>query len=214
MNPIDIVGQKFGRLTVLKQSHKKQQIKKNGNLGNFIYYYICKCDCGNTCIVEKFHLKYGHTQSCGCLKKEKIKKVNLKHGLEKSRLYHIWQGIKKRCLNPKEHNYSQYGAIGIKICDEWKENSKNFIDWALANGYQDSLTIDRIDVNGNYEPSNCRWVNMKTQCRNRRNSIKISYQNEELLLIEWCEKLNLKYKKVYLRLKRYNWSIEKALSTP
>ena len=192
----------------MKFSHKKPQTKKG-----YIYYYLCKCTCGNTCIVERFHLKYGHTQSCGCLKKG-IGKINYKHGMEKSRLYHIWQGIKRRCLNKNEDKYAQYGGRGIKICDEWKNNSSNFIKWALNNGYEDNLTIDRIDVDGNYEPSNCRWVTMKEQSINRRNTVKITYNNQTFSLVEWCNFLNLDYRKIYLRIYRNKWSIEKAFNTP
>lgn len=198
----EVIGKKFGKLLVIDFAYKKGHT-----------FYKCKCECGNIKIVSFQHLKTGHTQSCGCLKKE-IGKLNYKHGMEKSRLYHIWQGIKRRCLNKKEDKYDKYGGRGIKICEEWKNNSSNFINWALNNGYKDNLTIDRIDVNGDYEPLNCRWVTMKEQSINRRNTVKITYNNQTLSLVEWCNILNLNYKKIYLRIYRSKWSIEKAFNTP
>lgn len=205
----DIVGKKFGNLSVLKFSHRVPQ-----KIKGYTYYYLCKCTCGDTCVVERFHLKYGHTQSCGCLQKSRTSEASKIHGLEKSRLYHIWQGIKRRCLNGNEHNYPKYGGRGIKIYKEWVNNPSNFINWALANGYTDNLTIDRIDVNGDYEPSNCRWVTQKEQSRNKRNTLKISYNGKNLPLAEWCEILNLKYSKIHQRIYKYKWSIERSFNTP
>ena len=164
MKFIDLTGQKFGRLTVLKLDYK---VKKGTHTRN---YWLCECDCGNTKIVEGGCLKYGNTKSCGCYNIEKIKERSIKHNLSSSRINSIYRGIKKRCYNKNCKTYKNYGGRGITICDEWLSDFKSFYNWAMANGYKDDLTIDRIDVNSNYEPSNCRWVDMKVQANNRRNS--------------------------------------------
>ena len=138
----DLTGKTFTRLTVIKFAHKKKKFYNNSKKATSVNYWLCKCICGNTLIVEHYHLKYGHTKSCGCLQREKSTKINTKHGFEKSRLYHIWQGMKRRCLNKNEQNFDRYGGRGIKICDKWLKNPKSFILWALSNGYNDNLTLE------------------------------------------------------------------------
>lgn len=131
----------------------------------------------------------------------------------KSRLYNIYQGMTKRCYYPDNQNYKYYGGRGIVICNEWKSNFSAFKKWALENGYQDNLTIDRINTNGNYEPSNCRWVSMKEQCNNRTSNHLITYKGKTQNLKQWCEELNLNYGIMESRINRYKWSIEKAFKT-
>ena len=138
---------------------------------------------------------------------------NYKHGLRNTRLFSIWANIKTRCTNSNSTFYNRYGGRGITICDEWKDNFKAFYDWAMANGYQDNLTIDRIDNNGNYEPNNCRWVTVKDQARNKTNNHLYTINNETKALSVWCEQFNINYKTVRDRLKR-GWNIKKALSCP
>lgn len=199
----DLTGQKFGRLTVIKRVENNKQ---NGLM------WLCKCECGNICVITSNHLKNGHTKSCGCLQKEKT----TKHGLYNTRIYRIHQSIKRRCYTPNNTRYKNYGGRGIRMCDEWlnEENGFiNFYNWAIDNGYTDELTIDRIDVNGNYEPSNCRWASSKTQARNRRNNKMIKYKNKVKCLIEWCEELDLSYCTIQARLDR-GWTPEKAFETP
>lgn len=135
------------------------------------------------------------------------------HGLKHCRLYNTWCRIKSKCYNKNNDHYKYYGKRGIKLCDEWLSDPVAFYNWSMENGYQDNLTIDRIDVNGNYEPNNCRWVDQKTQVRNRRNSRYITYKGETKTIMEWCEILNLKYRTVHKRIYKLNWSIEKALET-
>lgn len=183
----DISGKRFGKLIVIKPTGKKK---------NNSYLWLCKCDCGKTVIVKSGNLTSGSTQSCGCLRTEKI----IKHGGTYERLYKVYNSIKGRCYNKKSPHYKNYGGRGIKICKEWLGRNigySNFKKWAINNGYDEfankgECTIDRIDVNGNYEPSNCRWVNQKTQQNNRRNNKKVTYKNETKTISEWCDILQYK----------------------
>jgi hypothetical protein len=155
----DLTGQKFGRLTVLKTFRENGRTKCE-----------CICDCGNKKIIMGSELRRGRTKSCGCLQKERVIKNQTTHGLTHSRIYMTWNDMKRRCYNTKCKNYRYYGQKGIKVCEEWKNNFINFYNWAMVNGYDDTLTIDRIDVYGNYEPSNCRWLTIQEQQNNRRDS--------------------------------------------
>ena len=147
--------------------------------------YTCLCNCGKKVEVRGASLKNGLTKSCGCLKNElaTIRLVNAtkKHGMTDSRIYRCWQSMIRRCTNKNVCNFKNYGGRGIKVCEEWR-NSTSFITWALANGYQDHLTIDRINNDGNYEPSNCRWATMKEQLNNRRSNVKLEANNHGVFI--------------------------------
>lgn len=185
----NMIGKRFGFLTVIEKADKKN-IKTN----RLDCYWICQCDCGNKKIVNGHDLRWGNTKSCGCYGKEKRSKRSKKHGMKNTRIYRIWRGIKTRCYNKNFKHYDLYGGRGIVVCDDWvdkKNGSKNFIDWALKNGYEDNLTIDRIDVNGNYEPSNCRWTTSFEQANNRRNTIKICFDGQIKTIKEWSEITNI-----------------------
>lgn len=166
----NLTGQKFGRLTAL-------YIVPNNN---YHTRWHCVCDCGRTKDVLQQNLCNGHVRSCGCLlvevNREKLSQINASmdresHNETDSRLYHIWIGIKARCFNPANTSYPNYGGRGISVCNEWKTSYLAFKQWAENNGYSDLLTIDRIDVNGNYSPDNCRWVSMSVQEFNKRTSM-------------------------------------------
>lgn len=186
-----MVGKKFGMLTILEETNKRT---KNG--GNIIYK--CKCDCGNITYVASNNLTKGNhkTVSCGCYNKL----IKTKHNLSGTRIYDCYVNIKQRCYNKKCKSYKDYGARGIKMCQEWKDKEKGFINfykWAIENGYKENLTIDRINNNGNYEPSNCRWVLMKEQMNNTRRSHYIIYNGEIKTIAEWSRILNINYSTLY-----------------
>lgn len=168
----DLTGQRFGRLTVLEFV---PNAKENS-------YWRCKCYCGKIVIVNARGLKNGTTRSCGCLHKEKVYKLKTIHSLSKTRLYRIFYDMKARCYNFNNKQYKDYGGRGISVASEWKDDFKVFYAWSMDNGYTDELTIDRIDVNGNYEPKNCRWVDRKKQSRNTRKNIIIEYKGEKMCL--------------------------------
>lgn len=191
----NLTGQKFGRLTVIGLD-EKQQTRKT--------YWICQCECGNIKTVRSDSLQNGTIRSCGCLKREQDRTnltANHSHKQSGTRLYKTWQGIKKRCYDKHCACYYRYGGRGIVMCDEWKESFVPFYEWAIENGYSDELTIDRIDVNGNYEPDNCKWGTAKEQCNNRRTNIIITIGNATKTLTEWCEIFELDFKTI---LARYN----------
>lgn len=202
---IDLTGQRFGRLTVIERAE---------NAPNRAIQWYCKCDCGKETTVVNSSLKSGRTRSCGCLSVEKatarIVCRSMTHGKRKSRLYSIWCGMKKRCNNSTHRAYSHYGARGITVCEEWSSDFQKFWDWAMENGYQDDLSIDRIDNDKGYCAENCRWVLRKQQNRNKRNNKMVEILGESKPLPEWCETLNLKRRTVQNRIDR-GWTHEEAL---
>lgn len=151
---IDITGQKFGRLTVIERYDKKR--------------WKCVCDCGNTTISDSWQLRNGIALSCGCYQREICGDQHRTHGYSKTRLYRIYYKMRERCYRTDNDNYRWYGALGIKVCDEWLNSFQAFKNWSIENGYKDNLTIDRIDPTKNYEPSNCRWVSIQEQQKTRR----------------------------------------------
>lgn len=190
-----VVGMKENRLTLIEDLGQKRVGSRNRRFGLF------QCTCGNT--IEIRMDTFGSTRSCGCLKGEQDLK-NLtdkfqfkpKYECQDRRLYDIWYSMIKRCYIRDDRNYMKKG---IQVCENWKSNFDNFAEWAYSNGYKDTLTTDRIDNSGNYEPSNCRWVDMKTQCNNRDNNISIVYKGKGYTLKELTEELGLEYGTVYAR---------------
>ena len=156
--PINLMGQRFGKLEVVCIDHLGVRNTR---------HWLCLCDCGNTTVQIGADLKNGKVKSCGCGRYEKLRERNTKHGCSTTRLYRIWRGMISRCNYPSASGYKNYGARGIKVCDEWFE-FETFADWAEAAGYAEELTIERVDVNGDYCPENCKWIPWSEQYKNKR----------------------------------------------
>lgn len=182
---------------------------------------LARCDCGKEKVVYLKHLKSGASKSCGhsnwvenC---RNIGKSNLKYSnfnISSTRLYSIWNSMKGRCYYKNNDNYKYYGGRGITICEEWKNNFMSFYNWAICNGYNEKLTIDRIDVNGNYEPNNCRWLTFKEQSNNRRNaknSRYLTYRGKTKTLSQWCKEYDINVSTLSCRVNKLKWTDEKAL---
>lgn len=211
MKKENLLGRKFGRLVAIKEHESK--IQPSGQKKTM---WLCECECGNKVIVSSYNLKK-KTKSCGCLQKEIFSQINKKHGMHGTRLYRIWNNMKNRCYNKNIKAYKDYGNRGIKVCAEWldkKNGFKNFYNWAINNKYKEDLTIDRINVNGNYEPSNCRFIRKEEQAHNKRNSIMITYKGKTEHITYWAKLYNVSRDCLWQRIKVLNWDIEKSLLTP
>lgn len=180
----DLTGRRFGKLTVIERAET--------TYGKTRWY--CKCDCGKHTVTIAHKLLAGIVKSCGC-----TRRLTTTHGMTGTRLYVEWQNIKKRCLYSKSESYHKYGGRGISICEEWKNSFESFMDWALSNGYTDELTIERIDVNGNYCPENCKWIPMVEQSKNLRKSLFLEHNGEKKILSDWCRDLNFPYSRAVQR---------------
>lgn len=199
---IDLTGQVFERLTVVEHVGFD---KKHSAL------WSCQCSCGKSCIISSDNLRSGNTKSCGCIRNERIGTLNKSHGLSQHPLHRTWSHIKDRCNNPNDKKYDSYGGRGIKMCDEWNDFQR-FYDWSMENGWEQGLTIDRINVNGNYEPDNCRWVTMKVQQNNRRDNKYITFNGKTQTMQQWCDELGIPHSTLWNRLNVLGWSLEKALN--
>ena len=200
----DLTGQRFGELTVLRRGAdgKRRQTR-----------WVCRCDCGEETSVYATNLTRGRTQSCGCTRIVKTSQKLATHRETKTRLYRIWSNMMTRCYNTGDYHYRCYGARGITVCDEWRIY-ENFRGWALSTGYQDDLTIERIEVNGDYEPSNCKWATRKQQANNKRTSRFIEFNGERHTVAEWANSLGMDHRVLWNRLFVQNWSVDRALTTP
>lgn len=189
----EYLNKKYNEWTVVSFSHKDKYNHP---------FFNCICSCGNKNTIDIFSLKYGKSKSC---KKCSAKKRKNKHNLSYSRIYRIYNHIKQRCNNKQDSAYKNYGGRGIKICKEWEDNFINFYNWSIANGYEENLSIDRIDNNENYCPQNCRWVDMETQQNNKRNNHIITYNNKEYTISNFCKKFNLNERLVRQRINVYGY---------
>lgn len=197
----DISGRKFGRLTVIKYAYTDKR---------HTAIWLCKCDCGNIKEVRGDNLRNGTIQSCGCLQNDRRKEACIKHGQSRTKLYKVYHSMKGRCYNKNNREYHNYGGRGIVVCDEWLSSYETFYNWAINNNYQECLSIDRIDADGNYEPSNCRWTDMRTQQNNKRDNIYLTYNNKTQTLMQWANEMNLTYSCIRHRYER-GWSIKEIL---
>lgn len=199
------IGRKYWRLTVLSPVNHK--LKNNTSQ----WFWRVRCDCGNEKVFRPIEVIKGHIKSCGCMRKE-FTPPNKTHNESHTRLHNIWCGMNRRC-NPNTSRSLKYGKRGIAVCDEWKDY-ENFALWARTHGYSDDLTIERIDVNGNYCPQNCTWISLGKQARNRRTTHWVEFQGRKMSLAEACEIANMPYKQVFWRMKKAGWTFERAISEP
>lgn len=176
MRKINLTGQRFGKLVVIKES---ENIGKNST-------WLCKCDCGITKNILSYNLTSGKSKSCGCVRGLKLKKFATTHGESKTRLYGIYKGMKQRCNNTNSPAYDYYGGKSVSVCAEWDNDFLKFKKWSLENGYNENTSIDRIDPNGNYCPKNCRWVSPQKQQNNKLNNVFVTIGDERLTIAEWA----------------------------
>lgn len=196
---MDLVGQRYGRLVVIEFSHCRNKKR----------FWKCRCDCGNEVVVSRMQLRNGDTKSCGCLHKERSSengKKNKKHGWSKHSLFNVHQGMIRRCEDFACKSYGYYGGRGIKVCNEWHD-IETFVEWAMNNDYKKGLEIDRIDNNGHYEPSNCRWVTHKENGNNKRNNHIIEVNGEKLTISQAADKYNVDRRTIHQRI-RYGYKGE------
>lgn len=205
-NKLDLTGQRFGRLVAISEDKSSGYLK-----------WKCQCDCGNIKFATAFDLRSGHTKSCGCLQRERasesIKRRNFKHGQTRTPLHNSWCAMMQRCYDNNYKWYKDYGARGIKVCPEWHDFI-SFSEWATSSGFTEGLSIDRIDVNGDYCPENCRWATTIEQANNKRNNIYLEYNGEKKTIAEWARFLNIPYHALYNRIYDLQWPIDKAITEP
>ena len=205
----DLIGMKFGKLTVLEltddHSHKEKHWK-------------CRCDCGREYTAASSALVHGYTHQCSVCAREQGAATNNRGLYEPLRLRRIWNGMISRCYSPNNPQYADYGGRGITVCDEWsRKKGKGYLSfkkWAFDNGYNEDLTIDRIDNDGGYSPENCRWADDFQQANNRRGNHLLEYNGEVDTMANWARRVGLDYFVIAARINRLGWSAEKALSTP
>lgn len=194
-------GMKFNRLTIVSEISKIKERRA----------FECVCDCGKTVHIILKELTNGHTKSCGCYKIDNHTLRFTKHGGRGTKLYNVWKGMRMRCNNSNTEHFMAYGGRGITICKDWDE-FLTFKTWSIKNGYAEGLSIDRINVNGNYEPDNCRWSTQLIQVRNARSNNKITFNNKTQCLSEWAEELGIKRSTLSSRINTMGWSIDRALT--
>ena len=196
----DMTGQQFNYWTVASRAGTMEGKAKKA-------LWNCVCKCGTERVLAGGDLRSGHSKSCGCYQKEVVSEVNSTHGMRQSREYAAWCAMMTRCTNQNSIAYANYGGRGIKVCDRWKSFENFYADMGDANG----LTLDRIDVNGNYEPSNCRWATRKEQGNNKRNNNVIEFDGKRMTAMQWSDATGIGESTIRRRL-RLGWPVEKALT--
>lgn len=204
----DLTGRRFGRLTVLERT--EDYVSPSGNRCS---QWLCQCDCGNTTVVVTSSLTLGITSSCGCKSIETTKELCTTHGMSGKRIYNLYYSMRGRCYNPDSISYKKYGAKGITVCDEWmgEDGFINFYNWSMTNGYQEHLTIDRIDGTKGYSPDNCRWATYKEQANNTKATVFLTYKGETKPASEWAEITGISQSAITGR-KRKGWTDEECLT--
>lgn len=207
MKKLDLIGQRFGRLVVVSEAGTRRN-----KTGHTYRTWNCLCDCGNYKAFTTGILRAGNAISCGCYKKEYVARKSTKHGRCHTRLYRIFSQMKDRCYNSKAWAYQFYGAKGVKIYKEWLDNFDTFFDWAMANGYQDHLTIERKDVNGDYSPDNCTWIPRAEQVKNRTMTHFVTYQGQKMPLTDLGKLVGIDRHTISKYEKKYNYDYDLLVS--
>lgn len=210
---VDLSNRKFDRLEVIERAPE--------NDANNEVQWLCRCRCGNIVKVRRGDLIKGKVKSCGCLKKEKSRangKNCITHGMTRTRLYREWSGMKARCYSPSNGNFKNYGARGITVCQEWLDDFMAFHTWAIEKGYDEKAprgiyTLERMDNDGPYSPENCRWATIREQSLNKRDTVRLTYNGETLLVHKWASKTGLSAERIRKRISK-GWSVERALTEP
>lgn len=205
MRSLNLIGNVFGMLKVLTEAESSITPK-----GRTKRRFLCQCSCGNQKIISMDSLQMGHSKSCGCTSYELVAKARTKHGFARSRIYKIWQGMLARCNKPNCNAYKNYGGRGIKVCEKWNTFEGFYED--MGPSYYDGGTIERKDVNGNYEQSNCKWIDKKDQSWNLRKNVKVKFNGQMLNLKELSELVDIPIKIIQQRISNQKWSVEKAIS--
>lgn len=214
MKCIDLTGQKFGRLTVIERA---------GNTKHGAAKWRCVCECGKETIVIGEELRKGNTRSCGCLAKKSTSDrmkcsvpKNRTHGKAGTPVYKEWSQMKRRCSNPEDKSYTNYGGRGIIVCDRWRDSFEAFYEDVskLPHFGEKGYSLNRVDNDGNYEPNNVEWATNKKQANNRRSNHLIAYNGKTQTIAQWADEYNLPYKKLWKRLNTFHWDIAIALNTP
>lgn len=195
-NYLDLTGQTYNFLTVLREVETRKGLR----------FWECRCDCGTITVVQQGAIRSGNTKGCGC-------RVNApKHGMSKTPTFSSWVNMKSRCLYEKAPNYAEYGGRGITVCDRWLESFENFLaDMGVA---PPKHSIERLDVNGNYDPSNCKWATKSEQNNNKRTNHVLTYQGRTQTATQWARELHMSKSVILGRLNRSGWTVEQTLSTP
>ncbi|RLI83493.1 MAG: hypothetical protein DRP01_09035 [Archaeoglobales archaeon] len=196
---INLAEEKFGRLTAIERVANNKWNKA---------VWLCRCDCGNETTTLANHLRNGSTKSCGCLQQE----AHITHGLTGHKLYWVWDAMKRRCKNEAHRSYKNYGNRGISVCDEWRTDFQAFYDWAMASEYEEGLTIDRINNNGNYEPDNCQFITIAENNRNQRRTRNITHDGKTMCISEWARELNVPKATLWKKLNR-GWTIARVMDS-
>ncbi len=199
--PLDLIGHRFGRLTVIDREAKPVR-------------WLCRCDCGTEKWVATLSLRAGSTVSCGCYARDKVRlqKPARTHGLTGTKEFIAWMGMRRRCSSPKELMYPRYGGRGIKVCERWEQSFENFLA-DMGKAPSPGHSVDRINPDGDYSPSNCRWASRKVQSRNQTRNRMLTWDGRTRLIVEWAEEVGINAETIKSRLKR-GWSAEEALTKP
>lgn len=196
---IDLIGRKYNRLTVVARAPNKY-----GRTA-----WECQCECGKVLVVTGNALRENNTRSCGCFKLQRSSESHRTHGMSKSRTYFSWCSMKDRCCNPNNEDFHHYGGRGIKVCERWLHSFEAFLEDMGEKPPRTS--IERKNVNGNYEPGNCRWATQREQTRNKRTNHLITFNGQTKTLMEWSEITGIDYRLIRKRIVEFEWPVEKAL---